>query len=156
MTTKVDEEESARTVFLEPLKPRLTILSCALSGLQNEIITSEREGGWSGLKFYLPKSISFSNDIETNINFLIFRVLYLSVQQKMRLNWDGIQEYPTVFDRRHNINLVASYYWGQDRLWEASVRWNFGSGFPFTQTKGFYPEIGFVDPVTGQPSVDFD
>lgn len=93
VTTKVDEEETARTVYLDPLKPRLTILSRALTGLQNEIVTSEREGGWSGLKFYLPKTIAFSEDIETNINFYIFRVLYLSVQQKMRLNWDGIEEF---------------------------------------------------------------
>ncbi len=89
----MDEHENARTVYLEPLKPRLTILSRALSGLQNEIITSEREGGWSGLKLYLPKSISFSNDLETNINFYVFRVLYLSVQQKLRINWTSNEEY---------------------------------------------------------------
>ena len=93
ITTKVDEDETARTVLLEPLKPRLTILSRALTGLQNEIITSEREGGWSGLKLYLPTSISFSDNIETNINFYVFRVLYLSVQQKLRLNWEGTEEH---------------------------------------------------------------
>ncbi|NQX98100.1 MAG: NorD protein [Flavobacteriales bacterium] len=92
ITTKVDEEVSARTVLLEPLKPRLTILSRALTGYQNEIITSEREGGLSGLKFYLPHSISFANDIETNVNFYIFRVLYLSIQQKLRLNWNNNEE----------------------------------------------------------------
>jgi nitric oxide reductase NorD protein len=93
ITTKVNEQETARTVYLEPLKPRLTILSRALTGLQNEIITSEREGGWSGLKLYLPTSISFSNDIETNINFYVFRVLYLSAQQKLRLNWSTNEEH---------------------------------------------------------------
>ena len=87
LTTKVDEEELKRTVLLEPLKPRLTILSRALTGMQNEIITSEREGGWSGLNFYLPQSISFSTCIDDNINFYLFRVLYLSVQQKLQLNW---------------------------------------------------------------------
>jgi len=92
ITTKVDEELEGRTVYLEPLKPRLTILSRALSGYQNEIITSEREGGWSGLKFYLPSSISFSKNINNNINFYLFRVLYLSVQQKFRLNWKNNQE----------------------------------------------------------------
>jgi hypothetical protein len=69
---------------------------------------------------------------------------------------DGIQEYNPFFDRRHNLNIVASYFWGRDKEWEASVRWNYGSGFPFTQTQGFYPEIGFVDPNTGRPAVDFD
>lgn len=103
LTTKVDGELEGRTVYLEPLKPRLTILSRALSGCQNEIITSEREGGWSGLKFYLPTSISFSKDINTNINFYIFRVLYLSVQQKMRLNW-GTDEEQRIKDSQHHAN----------------------------------------------------
>ena len=52
--------------------------------------------------------------------------------------FDGEQIYPTVFDRRHNVNLLATYNFGSDRSWEASARWNMGSGFPFTQTQGFY------------------
>lgn len=87
LTTKVDLEVEKRTVHLEPLKPRLTVLSRALTGVQNEIITSEREGGWSGLKFYLPSKIAFCKTVEDNIDFYIFRVLYLSVQQKNRINW---------------------------------------------------------------------
>ena len=51
---------------------------------------------------------------------------------------DGEQIYPTVFDRRHNVNLLATYSFGDDKSWEASARWNMGSGFPFTQTQGFY------------------
>ncbi len=51
---------------------------------------------------------------------------------------DGQQVYPTIFDRRHNINLLGTYKFGADQSWEASVRWNMGSGFPFTLTQGFY------------------
>ncbi len=54
---------------------------------------------------------------------------------------DGFQEYPTSFDRRHNVNFLASYLAGKDREWEFGVRWNMGSGFPFTQTQGFYESI---------------
>ncbi len=93
IVSKTEDDLQGRIVYLEPLKPRLTILSRALSGFQNDIITSEREGGWSGLKFYLPKSISFSDTIETNLNWYIFRVLYLSVQQKMMLNWADQEEH---------------------------------------------------------------
>ncbi len=58
--------------------------------------------------------------------------------------WDGFQTYNPVFDRRHNVNLVASYSWGKDNRWAADLRWNFGSGFPFTQTAGYYgPEPDF-------------
>lgn len=59
--------------------------------------------------------------------------------------WDGIQEYSPVFDRRHNINFVGSYEFGKTRLWEFDVRWNMGSGFPFTQTLGFYEKYNFSD-----------
>ncbi|MCW9041151.1 MAG: NorD protein, partial [Flavobacteriales bacterium] len=92
-TDKVDEEEQSRTVILEPLKPRLTLLSRALSGLQNDIITSEREGGWSGLNFYLPEKVSFNLTTEDNINFYLFRTLYLSVQQQLKLNWKDDDEF---------------------------------------------------------------
>ena len=56
---------------------------------------------------------------------------------------DGTQEYPTVFDRRHNLNLLGVYAFGPKRRWEAGFRWNLGSGFPFTQTQGFYQEVPF-------------
>lgn len=55
--------------------------------------------------------------------------------------FDGIRTYNPSFDRRHNINLVSTYTFGEDLNWELSGRWNFGSGFPFTQTQGFYPNL---------------
>lgn len=57
--------------------------------------------------------------------------------------WDGIQAYAPVFDRRHNVNFVGSYEFGKTRLWEFNARWNMGSGFPFTQTLGFYEQYDF-------------
>ena len=54
--------------------------------------------------------------------------------------WDGAQTYATIFDRRHNINFVASRQFGKEHNWEASLRWNFGSGFPFTQTQGYFED----------------
>ena len=57
---------------------------------------------------------------------------------------DGEQVYPTVFDRRHNLNLVGSYRFGDD-AWEASARYNFGTGFPFTATRGFYAREAFAE-----------
>ena len=59
--------------------------------------------------------------------------------------WDGITAYAPVFDRRHNVNFVGSYEFGKTRLWEFDMRWNMGSGFPFTQTLGFYEKYDFSD-----------
>ena len=47
------------------------------------------------------------------------------------------------FDRRHNVNLVSSYSFGENNSWKADIRWNLGSGFPFTQTQGFYENLTF-------------
>ena len=52
---------------------------------------------------------------------------------------DGKNQYFPHFDRRHNINLVASYAFGKRRSWEINCRWNFGTGFPFSQTQAYYP-----------------
>ena len=56
---------------------------------------------------------------------------------------DEMSEYEPSFDRRHNINLVASLKFGKKDLWQANARWNFGSPFPFTQTQGFYESVQF-------------
>lgn len=58
---------------------------------------------------------------------------------------DGVQTYPPHFDRRHNMNLMASYQFGKKRDYEVSARWNFGTGFPFTQTRSFYEDVNFQD-----------
>jgi hypothetical protein len=58
---------------------------------------------------------------------------------------DGLVEYPTIFDRRHNVNLLVSRVFGSNDSWEASLRWNLGSGFPFTQTQGFYEQNNYDD-----------
>ena len=59
--------------------------------------------------------------------------------------YDGQTWYVPVYDRRHNVNLTASYVFGKHQGWEVDVRWNYGSGFPFTQTAGFYEQINFND-----------
>lgn len=61
--------------------------------------------------------------------------------------FDGQQEYSPIWDRRHNVNLVASYTFGKFDSWKASARWNYGSGFPFTQTQGMFEQVTFPDGV---------
>jgi len=58
---------------------------------------------------------------------------------------DGNRTYAPHFDRRHNVNLVISYKFGRNQGWKADMRWNLGSGFPFTQTQGFYENLTFAD-----------
>ncbi|HIG32377.1 MAG TPA: TonB-dependent receptor [Flavobacteriales bacterium] len=58
---------------------------------------------------------------------------------------DGNRTYHPHFDRRHNVNFVTSYKFGKNESWKADMRWNLGSGFPFTQTQGFYENLTFAD-----------
>jgi len=58
---------------------------------------------------------------------------------------DGENTYSPHFDRRHNMNFVTSYKFGKNSSWKADIRWNLGSGFPFTQTQGFYENLTFSD-----------
>ena len=58
---------------------------------------------------------------------------------------DGVTTYSPHFDRRHNVNFVTSYRFGKDASWKADIRWNLGSGFPFTQTQGFYENLPFSE-----------
>ncbi|MCZ2356179.1 MAG: TonB-dependent receptor [Bacteroidia bacterium] len=63
---------------------------------------------------------------------------------------DFITTYFPVFDRRHNVNLVANYKTGdiegkfsREAKWEFGLRWSLGSGFPFTQTQALFEKLYF-------------
>lgn len=62
--------------------------------------------------------------------------------------WDGFEWYTPIFDRRHNVNLVGNYLFGKKKDLELSMRWNFGSGLPFTPTGGYFQGEQFTDGVT--------
>lgn len=53
---------------------------------------------------------------------------------------DELMTYHPHYDRRHTVNLMVTYALGDQREWELSARWSFGSGFPFTQTQGVYEQ----------------
>lgn len=86
---------------------------------------------------------------------------WAKVTRTDRLNTNP-RTYPTVFDRRHTANVVAAYKIGDfgfakddngyrtrpkfsETPWEFSFRWTLGSGFPFTQTQGYFEKLNFND-----------
>lgn len=93
--------------------------------------------------FIWEKGVAYGGDITTKFEYknLYFWAVYT-------LSWakrtDEIVSYFPHFDRRHNVNLLTSYQWGKKRKsWQADMRWNFGTGFPFTQTQAFLPNAGY-------------
>lgn len=75
-----------------------------------------------------------------------FQIKYDDRQLMMQLGYSlaevsrtfGDTTYAPNYDRRHNLNFLAGYKFGPNKEWSVDVRWNYGSGFPFTQTQGFY------------------
>lgn len=80
-----------------------------------------------------------------------YKRFYLWTVYSLTMNdrWVGntstgnVINYPPNFDRRHNVNLVASYTFGKKKNFEINARWNYGSPFPTTPTQGYYPQINF-------------
>ena len=52
--SKRKQEDSAHSVLLIDLKPRLTIFARAITGESIEIFEAEREGGYKNNNFFLP------------------------------------------------------------------------------------------------------
>ena len=76
-----------RKVLLSDLKPRLTLIARAICGTAIEIFPAEREGGFKNDNFFLPISVALFQSKEENIQFYIFRTIYLCVQKQLEFNW---------------------------------------------------------------------
>ncbi|MCF8367634.1 MAG: TonB-dependent receptor [Bacteroidales bacterium] len=87
--------------------------------------------------------ITFKYETKQLYLWLVYSLGYV-VRQYEDTTGAIIDYYPH-YDRRHNVNLVATYIFGDKRNWEVNARWNFGSGFPFTLTQGYYPLIPFTN-----------
>jgi len=102
---------------------------------------------------------AYGVDLSVNYSSPFGLYAYLAYSLAFANRFDGEQTYPPVFDRRHNLNWIGGYTFGKNGEWELSGRWNLGSGFPFTQTQGFYQdldfdELGQTDPLTGNGELD--
>ena len=108
------------------------------------------DGAHSDKPDLLKKEYVIETGLARGVDFTLkyeHKSLYLWFVYSMGFNkrYDEKREYEPSFDRRHNINLVASLKFGKKDLWQANARWNFGSPFPFTQTQGFYESAQFPD-----------
>ncbi len=95
-----DPALNARRVSLEELKPRLTILSRALTGVSIDLVTAEEEGGWKMEQFYLPESFTLLPTWELNLQFYLYRIFYLKVQMDLGMNWKDEQENDLTLSRQ--------------------------------------------------------
>lgn len=102
---------------------------------------------------YFTKDFIIESGKAYGVDFLLkydYRRLYLWCVYSLGYvtRFDGVIDYKPHFDRRHNVNLVGSFTFGEDLNWEVSARWNLGSGFPFTKTLGYYEKLPFINGIT--------
>ncbi len=93
--------------------------------------------------FEIERGLAYGMDLLARYRYSNY-YLWIAYSLGYVVRDNGDQVYPPHYDRRHNLNVVASYQWGKASSWEVDVRWNLGSGFPFTLTRGFYEQINFV------------
>jgi hypothetical protein len=89
-------------------------------------------------EFIWEKGMAYGGDVTVKYEHKGFYVWLVYSLGWVKRN-DGVITYNPHFDRRHNINLLASYAFGKRRSWQVDFRWNYGTGFPFTQTQAYYP-----------------
>jgi nitric oxide reductase NorD protein len=87
------QETLEHAVKLEDIKQRLTIFSRAITGQAIEIFEAEREGGYKNNSFFLPTRFSEFQTFEQNTKFYIFRIVYLSFQKNLNLNFSAEDEF---------------------------------------------------------------
>ena len=90
---KRKEASLPNAVSLSDIKQRLTIFARAITGTSIDIYEAEREGGYKNNNFFLPTKFSEFSSVEENTSFYLFRVLYLSVQKNLDLNWNDSLEH---------------------------------------------------------------
>lgn len=104
--SKTDYGLLTRRVLLNEAQQRLTVMARALTGEAIDIVPALEEGGFKGLHFFLPTEYSLMADKETNLQFFIFRVLYLSAQRKLKLNWLDNEDHPTHISRKKALETA--------------------------------------------------
>jgi hypothetical protein len=108
-----------------------------------------------GLSYGADATLKFENK-KLNI-WAVYSLTYVTRNDGVDTAQGGMgKDYVPHFDRRHNINIVVNQSWGNKvnpSAWTANLRWNFGSGFPFTQTQGLYEKLNFAGGISANPLV---
>jgi hypothetical protein len=114
--------------------------------LYDNVPTNNNEGNpipdYQFRDYMWEKGMAYGGDITVKYEYKGFYI-WAAYTLSWVTRYDGQQSYKPHFDRRHNLNVLLSYACGKRQSWQFDVRWNFGSGFPFTQTQAFYPLYNF-------------
>jgi len=89
-------EGHIKTVKLVDIKSRLSIFARAITGNSIDIYPAKREGGYKNNNFFLPTLFSELPTFEENLSYYLFRILYLSVQKNLHINWQDNTDHSSI------------------------------------------------------------
>lgn len=76
-----------------------------------------------------------------------YRYSWLDLYVAYTLGWTSVTTgnftYSPRYDRRHTLNILNSTQLSENL--DIGIRWEFGSGYPYTQTVGFYERVSFPE-----------
>lgn len=100
----LSDSDEARVVHLTNIQQRLTLLARALTGAAIDVIPAEREGGFKGLHFLVPRRMLLFSDVNLNDLYYCFRVMYMSVQ------WEQHSKGEKTIEHGALLNLLLEEY----------------------------------------------
>jgi hypothetical protein len=75
---------------------------------------------------------------------------WISFAHAYAYRFDNGEKLPFRFDQRNTVNVVLNYQYNQ--WWSVGLRWQYGSGFPYSQPVGIRPRIYYADTnLDGEP-----
>ncbi len=101
-------DRHVKTVKLIDIKSRLTIFARAITGKPIDIYPAKREGGYKDNNFFLPTLYSELSSYDDNLSFYLFRVLYLSIQKNLDINWHDNIDHPLEESQKKALELSSS------------------------------------------------
>ncbi|MBL4585785.1 MAG: VWA domain-containing protein [Flavobacteriales bacterium] len=88
----LSDSDEARVVHLTDIQQQLTLLARALTGVAIDVIPAEREGGFKGMHFLVPRRMLLFSDSNLNDLYYRFRVMYMSVEWELHANEQQVGE----------------------------------------------------------------
>lgn len=111
---------------------------------RNKVYNSDTQGVPDELKLDFIVEKGNAKGIDVSLKYDYDRLFVWAVYSLGEVErTDSEITYNPHFDRRHNINFLSSLKLGGAYDWEISIRYNFGSGFPFTPMAGNYEQVSF-------------
>jgi len=113
----LSESEEARIVHLSNIQQQLTLLARALTGVAIDVIPAEREGGFKGMHFLVPRRMLLFSDANLNDLYYRFRVMYMSVQWEQQTPNEDLdvlgqllEEYPALKDIHAELKKELTFH----------------------------------------------